>query len=41
MMYSGLSLISDKGLYLKLGTGGFESKLRKLTLVLADLEQKE
>jgi len=36
----GLSLISDKGLYLKLGMGGFESKLKKLTLVLADLEQR-
>ena len=36
----GLSLISDAGLYLKLGMGGFESKLKKLTLVLADLEQR-
>jgi len=36
----GLSLISDKGLYLKLGMGSFESKLKKLTLVLADLEQR-
>jgi cell division protein FtsQ len=36
----GLSLISGTGLYLKLGTGGFESKLKKLTLVLADLEQR-
>jgi cell division protein FtsQ len=36
----GLSLISDAGLYLKLGIGGFESKLKKLTLVLADLEQR-
>ena len=36
----GLSLISDTGLYLKLGMGGFESKLKKLTLVLADLEQR-
>ena len=36
----GLSLISDTGLYLKLGMGGFESKLNKLTLVLADLEQR-
>ena len=36
----GLSLISDKGLYLKLGIGDFESKLKKLTLVLADLEQR-
>jgi cell division protein FtsQ len=36
----GLSLISDKGLYLKFGMGSFESKLKKLTLVLADLEQR-
>ena len=36
----GLSLISGTGLYLKLGTGGFESKMKKLTLVLADLEQR-
>ena len=36
----GLSLISGTGLYLKLGIGGFESKLKKLTLVLADLEQR-
>jgi cell division protein FtsQ len=36
----GLSLISGTGLYLKLGMGGFESKLKKLTLVLADLEQR-
>jgi cell division protein FtsQ len=36
----GLSLISDKGLYLKLGIGDFESKLKKLILVLADLEQR-
>ncbi|MGA2781726.1 MAG: FtsQ-type POTRA domain-containing protein [Smithella sp.] len=36
----GLCLISGTGLYLKLGMGGFESKLKKLTLVLADLEQR-
>jgi cell division protein FtsQ len=36
----GLSLISGTGLYLKLGMGGFESKLKKLILVLADLEQR-
>jgi cell division protein FtsQ len=36
----GLSLISGTGLYVKLGIGGFESKLKKLTLVLADLEQR-
>ena len=36
----GISLISGTGLYLKLGMGGFESKLKKLTLVLADLEQR-
>ena len=37
----GLSLIFDKGLYLKLGIGGFESKLKQLTLVMADLEKRE
>jgi cell division protein FtsQ len=36
----GLSLISGTGLYLKMGMGGFESKLKKLTLILADLEQR-
>lgn len=36
----GLSLISGTGLYVKLGRDGFESKLKKLTLVLADLEQR-
>ena len=36
----GLSLISDQGLYLKLGMEGFEKKLTRLTPVLADLEQR-
>ena len=36
----GLSLIFDKGLYLKLGTNGFDSKLKKLKVVLADLEKR-
>jgi cell division protein FtsQ len=37
----GLSLIFDKGLYLKLGTEGFENKLeKKLKQVLADLENR-
>jgi cell division protein FtsQ len=36
----GLSLISGTGFYLKLGMCGFESKLKKLTLVLSDLEQR-
>jgi cell division protein FtsQ len=36
----GISLVSDNGLYLKLGTGGFESKLKKLKPVLADLENR-
>jgi cell division protein FtsQ len=36
----GISLISDNGLYLKLGTGGFESKLKKLKPVLTDLENR-
>jgi cell division protein FtsQ len=36
----GLSLISGTGLYVKLGTGDFERKLKKLTLVLADLDQR-
>ncbi len=36
----GLSLIFDKGLYLKLGTDGFDNKLKKLKNVLADLENR-
>jgi cell division protein FtsQ len=36
----GLSLIFDKGLYLKLGSDGFENKLKKLKIVLADLENR-
>lgn len=36
----GISLISDTGLYLRIGTGGFENKLKKLKDVLADLENR-
>jgi cell division protein FtsQ len=36
----GLSLISNSGLYLKLGTADFENKLKQLKLVLADLENR-
>jgi cell division protein FtsQ len=36
----GLSLVSNTGLYLKLGTTGFENKLKQLKLVLADLENR-
>jgi cell division septal protein FtsQ len=36
----GLSLIFDKGLYLKLGTAGFENKLKKLKTILTDLENR-
>jgi cell division protein FtsQ len=36
----GLSLISDNGLYVKLGLEGFEEKLKKLKPVLDDLESR-
>ncbi|HUN54522.1 MAG TPA: FtsQ-type POTRA domain-containing protein [Smithella sp.] len=36
----GLSLIFSTGLYIKLGTGGFENKLKQLKVVLADLESR-
>jgi len=36
----GISLISDSGLYLKLGTEKFEDKLKKLKTVLADMEAR-
>lgn len=36
----GLSLLTDKGLHLKLGKGNFDGKLRQLNMVLADLEQR-
>ena len=36
----GLSLISNTGLYLKLGTGNFENKLKQLKIILADLENR-
>lgn len=36
----GLSLIFDKGLYLRLGTDRFENKLKQLKTVVADLENR-
>ena len=36
----GLSLLTDKGLYLKMGLNDFEKKLRKLSLVLNDMEKR-
>lgn len=36
----GLSVIFDKGLFLRLGKDGFKSKLKKLKMVLADLENR-
>jgi len=36
----GLSVIFDKGLFLRLGRAGFENKLKKLKIVLADLENR-
>ena len=36
----GLSLLTDKGLYLKMGVDDFERKLRKLALVLNDMEKR-
>lgn len=36
----GLSVLTEKGLYLKLGTDGFEDKLGNLKVVMADLEKK-
>jgi cell division septal protein FtsQ len=36
----GLSVIFDKGLFLRLGRDGFEGKLKKLKIVLADLENR-
>jgi len=36
----GLSVLTEKGLYLKLGTDGFEDKLGNLKAVMADLEKK-
>jgi cell division protein FtsQ len=36
----GLSLVFNKGMYLKLGTDDFENKLTKLKTVLADLENR-
>lgn len=36
----GLSMLTEKGLYLKLGKDGFEDKLGNLKIVMADLEKK-
>jgi cell division protein FtsQ len=36
----GLSLVFNKGMYLKLGTDDFENKLKKLKTVLADLDNR-
>jgi cell division protein FtsQ len=36
----GLSLLTDKGLYLKMGMDDYERKLRKLALVLNDMEKR-
>jgi len=36
----GLSVITDKGFYLKLGLEGFENKLKNLKIVMVDLEKK-
>jgi cell division protein FtsQ len=36
----GLSILTDKGLHLKLGRDNFEGKLRQLHIVMADLEKR-
>ena len=36
----GVSLLTDTGLYLKLGTDNYEKKLNKLSVVMADLEKR-
>jgi cell division protein FtsQ len=36
----GLSVLTDRGLYLKLGTDQYADKLRQLEIVLADLERR-
>jgi cell division protein FtsQ len=36
----GLSLLTDKGLYLRMGMDDFERKLRKLALVMNDMEKR-
>jgi len=36
----GLSLLTDTGLYLKLGTGNYENKLNQLNVVMADVEKR-
>jgi hypothetical protein len=36
----GLSILTDKGLHLKLGRDNFAGKVRQLDIVLADLEKR-
>jgi cell division protein FtsQ len=36
----GLSLLTDTGLYLKLGTDNYENKLNQLNVILADVEKR-
>ena len=36
----GLSMLTDSGMYLKLGMDGFENKLKQLKVVMADLEKR-
>jgi cell division protein FtsQ len=36
----GLSVLTDSGLYLKLGMDGFENKLKQLKVVMADMEKR-
>jgi cell division protein FtsQ len=36
----GLSILTDRGLHLKLGRDNFEGKIRRLDIVLADLEKR-
>ena len=36
----GLSVLTDKGIYMKMGMDDFEKKLRKLALVLNDREKR-
>jgi cell division protein FtsQ len=36
----GLSLLTDTGLYLKLGADNYENKLKQLNVVMADVEKR-
>jgi cell division protein FtsQ len=36
----GLSLLTDTGLYLKLGAGNYENKLKQLNVVMSDMEKR-